>query len=72
MARALTARERAVLEHVVVDADAWWAHANNTAKIDAEEALALKVRRWSASYDTASRGGGYQKRAERTDHEPAE
>jgi len=65
MPRALTANERAVLAHVVVDPDAWWTHANSVGKVDAEAALAAKVARWQSDYDAAVAAGGYQTRAER-------
>tara|TARA_R110000765_G_scaffold67804_2_gene130945 strand:- start:513 stop:731 length:219 start_codon:yes stop_codon:yes gene_type:complete len=69
--RALTVNERAVLAHMVVDPDAWWAHANakdgsdGKREIDHEVALAEKVTRWQADYDTALAAGNYQTRAER-------
>jgi len=54
MPRSLTDNERAVLAHVVEDADAWWNHANTITKVNADEALAAKVAKWQASYDAAS------------------
>ena len=54
MPRSLTSNERAVLAHVVEDADAWWAYCNTITKVDADEALAAKVARWQASYDAAA------------------
>ena len=64
--RELTANERAVLEHVVVDADAWWNHANDDAhRADPEAAISAKVAKWQDDYDTAVAAGNYQNRAER-------
>ena len=67
MPRDLTTNERAVLAHVVVDPDAWWAHACATANVDEEQALAAKVARWQADYDAAALalGEAYQTRAQR-------
>ena len=66
MPRNLTTDERNVLAHVVSDPDAWWAHANNIAKIDHDAALAEKVSRWQRSYDASVAAGGHQTRAQRT------
>lgn len=69
--RTLTANERAVLTHVVLDPDVWWTHVNNQngqggkRVIDHEAALAAKVSRWQDSYDAAVAIAGYQTRAER-------
>jgi hypothetical protein len=63
--RTLTDNERNVLAHVVIDPDGWWTHANDVVKIDEEEALAAKVARWQAPYDTASIDPDYKTRAER-------
>ena len=41
--RELTANERAVLAHIVVDPDEWWSHANSVVKVDHEAALEAKV-----------------------------
>ena len=71
MPRSLTSNERNVLEHVVVDANAWWAHANSVVKIDHEDALRAKVARWQASYNTAAAGNDYRPRRQRTDALPA-
>jgi len=68
MHRALTANENAVLGHVVVDPIIWWGHANSADNItDPEVAIAEKVGRHQASYDTiiAEQGEDYQTRAER-------
>ena len=66
MPRELTENERAVLAHVVIDPDAWWAHANAVAGINEEAALAGKVERHQAAYDQAkAENGGYQTRAQR-------
>jgi len=73
MPRALTARETAVLAHVVVNPVAWWTHAcsrdgsDGKHAIDAEAALAAKVARRANQYDAAvaADGADYQTRAER-------
>ena len=67
MARALTTDERAVLAHVVLDPDEWWAHVNEVDKINAEEALAAKVTRWRPAFEAAvaAEGEDYQNCAER-------
>jgi len=70
--RELTDRERAVLAHMVVDPDAWWTHATNWPKINQEDALAAKVLRWGADYDTAVAQPGYKTRAVRQAEENAE
>lgn len=75
MARPLSARERAVLEHVVEDADAWWAHVQTVyPEPRAEAALAKKVARWEGSYDAAvaAEGAGYKRRTDRSEVAPAE
>ena len=71
MPRDLTTNERNVLEHVVVDADAWWEHANSIAKTDHEAAISDKVASWQTSYDTASAEDGYAKRSQRLKHTSA-
>ena len=68
--RDLTGRERAVLAHIVVDADAWWAHVNSdSVRVDAEAALTEKVARWAPDHDAAeaaaTSGAPYQTRAQR-------
>lgn len=66
MPRTLTTNERAVLAHVVVDPDAWWAWANDH-HATPEASLAEKVTRWQADYDAAvlAQGANYQTRAQR-------
>lgn len=70
-ARALTARERTVLAHVVVNAQAWWDHANDASNIgDPERVLAKKVAAHGPAYDRAvfvadSTGTAYLSRAQR-------
>ena len=69
--RSLTANERAVLAHVVLDPDEWWDHvvardgSDGKRALSAEKCLADKVARWQSDYDTALAAGGYQTRAER-------
>ena len=67
MPRDLTTNERAVLAHVVVDPDAWWAHACAAPNVSEEAALAGKVSRWQPEYDAAvlTQGQAYQTRAQR-------
>jgi len=71
MPRELTTNERAVLAHMVLDPDAWWAHANakdgsdGKRAINHEKALADKVTRWQGSYDTAIAAGNYKTRSVR-------
>jgi len=48
-----TAYAKKVLAHMVVDPDAWWAHAKSVEKIDEVKALNDKVERWKATYDAA-------------------
>lgn len=61
-----------MLEHVVVDPDAWWSHTQNyfTAEV-AEAALAAKVRKWRQSYVEALSAGDYKPRSQRPDYAPA-
>jgi hypothetical protein len=64
--RDLTAEERAVLAHIVVDPDAWWAHAQQVHEAP-EPALAQKVARWAPDYLACveALGAGYKTRAQR-------
>lgn len=76
--RALTQDERAVLLSALNPdlagvwkcdaadiADRWWAHAQSVEKLDAEAALAAKIKRWRPAYEAAIEAGNYQTRAER-------
>eukprot|EP00919_Chromeraceae_sp_WS-2016_P029788 GHVR01070838.1.p2 GENE.GHVR01070838.1~~GHVR01070838.1.p2 ORF type:complete len:106 (-),score=24.12 GHVR01070838.1:493-810(-) len=63
----LTARERKILAHVVVDVDAWVAHAKATI---GDGAIRAKIDRHAASYDAAPRTG-YKNRARREAEELA-
>tara|TARA_R110000823_G_C15822399_1_gene489387 strand:+ start:620 stop:826 length:207 start_codon:yes stop_codon:yes gene_type:complete len=63
--RELTGNERAVLEHVVIDADAWWHHANVWEQTDEESALAAKVERHQTSYESSLAAGDYKNRLAR-------
>lgn len=68
----MTDEQRAVLAHVLVDPDAWYAHAVEAlGEARAAEALAAKVARWQPLYDQASAAPGYLPRAQRPDQEPA-
>lgn len=60
----LTTEQRAVISHVVVDADAWVAHAIATV---GEEAVLAKIKRHRESYELAraAQGQNYKTRAER-------
>ncbi|MBI4185291.1 MAG: hypothetical protein HY521_14965 [Proteobacteria bacterium] len=64
--------ERAVLAHVVVDPDAWWANVQATHPGRAEAILAGKVARWQGSYDAVKDHPNYQDRASRPDQAPAD
>tara|TARA_R110000744_G_scaffold74043_1_gene148104 strand:+ start:1045 stop:1281 length:237 start_codon:yes stop_codon:yes gene_type:complete len=70
--RELTANERAVLAHIVVDPDEWWTNANSVVKIDHEAALGAKVGRYQSDYDDAAALDGYKTRAERDAADAAE
>ncbi len=62
----MTNEQRAVLAHVVIDPDAWLAHAVATfGEEKAAEMLAEKVERWQPDYDAAVALPGYKTRAER-------
>jgi len=65
-AQTMTAEQRAVMEHVVVDADAWLAHAVAAFGAErAQEMLAAKVARWKPDADGARKRPGYKARAAR-------
>lgn len=64
----LTEKHLAVLAHVVLDPDAWYAHAVET--LGEEKglgALEAKVARWKVQYEAAKakEGANYKTRAER-------
>lgn len=46
-----TAYAKKVLAHMVLDPDAWWAHAKSIEKIDHVAALNAKVERWKSTYE---------------------
>lgn len=48
-----TAYATKVLAHMVLDPDAWWAHAQAVEKIDEEQALTDKVERWKSTYEAS-------------------
>ena len=54
--RPLTGPERAVLEYVVIDAGAWWSHAQSTNSTKAEKHLKQKVETWKRRYENARFG----------------
>lgn len=61
----MTNEERQVLAHVVVDPDAWLAHAVSTfGAAAAHAALAAKVERWRGDHAAAAAQPGYKTRAE--------
>lgn len=64
----MTSEQRAVLAHVVIDPDAWLAHAEDVGGEEAaQKALDAKVERWQADYESAVAiyGDEYLTRAER-------
>jgi len=65
----LTDHDRAVLAHMVVDVDAWVAHAEAEVGVNA---VTEKIARHSAAYDAAAALPGYQNRVERDAAEAAE
>lgn len=69
----MTAEQRAVLAHVVLDPDDWLAHAVATfGEERAAQMLQAKVGRWKPSHDEALAKPGYKTRALRTNAAPAE
>lgn len=64
----MTDDQRAVLAHVVVDPDAWYAHAVKHFGADlAQKHLAAKVARWRPHYEGAKQQAGYKTRAQLLD-----
>jgi len=62
----MTPRQRSVLAHMVVDPDAWYAHAvNEFGQQQADEFLRQKVARWEPDFDRESKRQAYKTRAER-------
>ena len=62
----LTQEERDILAHVVVDPDAWVAHAVSVrGEEQAVKDLAAKVARWKPEYEKAKESIDYKTRAER-------
>lgn len=59
----MTNEQRAVLAHVVVDPDAWYAHA--LTQEDGEAKFLAKVARWEPEYLAQKDLPGYQTRAQR-------
>lgn len=58
----LSNEQRAILAHVVVDPDAWVAHALATI---GEDAVQKKIERYRADYLASKKKPGYKPRAER-------
>lgn len=67
----MTPEQRAVLAHVVVDPDVWWANAQAALSSRAQAALIAKVARWQASYDAVKDHPNYRDRATRPGQETA-
>ena len=65
MIRELTADEKTILAHIVVDPVDWWTKAQ--AHPDPESALAQKIARWRPVYDAdkSAKGARYKTRAAR-------
>lgn len=62
----MTPEQRSVLAHVVVDPEAWHAHAVATFGAErAAEMLAAKAARWRPEYEAARGAPGYKPRAAR-------
>jgi len=62
----MTEEQRAVLAHVVVDPEAWWAHAVKHFGVKlATEHLVAKVARHKPSFEASVKRGGHRPRAER-------
>jgi len=59
----LTIKERAILEHMLVDVDAWVAHALGSRA--GEPAVAAKIERWRPVYLAEKDKPDYMNRAER-------
>jgi hypothetical protein len=58
----LSEEDRAILSHVVVDPDAWVAHALATV---GESSITAKIERWKSEYLAQKDLPGYKTRAER-------
>ena len=62
----MTPRQRAILEHVVEDADKWYAHAvEHFGQQLADEFLVAKCRRWETEYERERVKPDYETRAQR-------
>jgi hypothetical protein len=71
--RDLTAREAAVLAHVVVDPAGWWAHCAEFFSGDLpEQHLAAKVAKYAADYDAKKNDDGYKTRAVKWEEDEAQ
>ena len=68
----MTPKQRAILEHVVEDADKWYAHALATfGKQLADDFLRQKCARWEPEYDRESKRLDYRNRVQREADEKA-
>ena len=62
----MTKEQRDVMAHVVLDPDAWYAHAVKTfGQSLADKHMTDKVAKWKPSYDAAVAKGDYKPRAEK-------
>lgn len=69
----MTDEDRAVLAHVVIDPEDWYAKAiAEKGQAFADHALALKVARWQLSYDAVKDHPVYLPRSARPNQEPAD
>ena len=68
----MTPRQRAILAHVVMDADAWYAHAvEHFGQRLADDFLRQKCARWEPEYDRESKRPNYRNRVQREADEKA-
>ena len=68
----MTPKQRAILEHVVKDADAWYSHAvQHFGQQLADQFLREKCARWEQEYDRESKRSDYKNRAQREADEQA-
>lgn len=68
----MTPRQKAVLDHVVEDAQAWYDHAVSTfGQQLADEFLRQKVARWEPEFERESKRQDYKTRKQRDEAEKA-